>query len=188
MKLKAILLSGVTAIALASASGVTYIQAQSTHQKAVQAKVLKTEQAKAKAKVQKTAAKAADNKKQDDTKNQAQDQKQEQTQTTVQPEVATNTQNSTEKLAATDASATATQTQPTSAVNAAPATNSAASKTTRTDGFNFLGKHWDITGFSNTTGGNTPRWTPYISSGQPFLTITLQRLRQVLVQPFVSFQ
>ncbi|MFC4761016.1 hypothetical protein [Fructobacillus durionis] len=162
MKLKVILLSGVTAIALASASGVTYIQAQSTHHKAVQAKALKVEQTKAKA--QKLAAKTSDAKKQDDTQNNAQDQKQEQTQTAAQtqPETATNTQADTEKLAATDASATATQTQPTSAVNTSPAPNAAAPKATRTDGFNFLGKHWDITTFSNTSGGNTPRWTPYI--------------------------
>lgn len=51
----------------------------------------------------------------------------------------------------------------------APATAGTASTATttvqqsvRTDGFNFLGQHFDISTFSDTTGGNTPRWTQYI--------------------------
>ncbi|MBS9338528.1 hypothetical protein G6R29_02610 [Fructobacillus sp. M2-14] len=33
---------------------------------------------------------------------------------------------------------------------------------TRTDGFNFLGQHFDVANFSDTQGGRTPAWTPYI--------------------------
>ncbi|CAK1241370.1 hypothetical protein R55210_AODCCCNP_00846 [Fructobacillus fructosus] len=53
-------------------------------------------------------------------------------------------------------------TAPATAGTATESTTISVKEAVRTDGFNFLGQHFDISSFSNTTGGNTPRWTPYI--------------------------
>lgn len=54
--------------------------------------------------------------------------------------------------------------QKTEAPTTAPAKEEKAAEAPaqRTDGFNFLGQHFDVTDFSDTQGGRTPSWTPYI--------------------------
>ncbi|CAK1236528.1 hypothetical protein [Fructobacillus fructosus] len=80
----------------------------------------------------------------------------------ARPTSQVNTTASTTKKPAEAQTTTAAMTAPATAGTATESTTISVKEAVRTDGFNFLGQHFDISSFSNTTGGNTPRWTPYI--------------------------
>ncbi|MBS9337053.1 hypothetical protein [Fructobacillus parabroussonetiae] len=141
LKRRPLIITAFLAIVLAGGSGFGYQQIQGSQQKPNRSKSLTTK--KSTAPVEQT---ADQNKQDDQQKNADQNQTEENAQADNQQSASATDNNS-----AADATATTSASTSTSSV-AAP----------RTDGFNFLGQHFDITTFSNTTGGNTPRWTPYI--------------------------
>ncbi|MBS9335339.1 hypothetical protein LQZ24_02965 [Fructobacillus sp. M1-13] len=151
MKKKSILISSLAAVVIAAGSGLGYQQFTSAQQKPVESKKLSTKATSNTGAIQQTAEQNPEDKNKDqnqnnqDTQTEAQDQGQSES-------AASNDNGSDAQSASTTTTATTT---------AAPA-QTTTQTTTRTDGFNFAGKHFDVTPFTNTTGGNTPRWTPYI--------------------------
>lgn len=141
MKRRALLVTALTTVIIAAGSGFGHQQIQGAQEKPNRSKVLKTKKTTSVAKVEQTAEQA----------NQA-----------IEASQPSDAQNNAQGQSQSQDDQNASQTTTTDQVSTATATASASTTANRTDGFNFAGQHFDVTTFSNTSGGNTPRWTPYI--------------------------